>query len=403
MYINVMNFIAENFAMLVGIVFMLVILSNDSSLDKEKKHFFYIAYILSVIAFGADIFEAIASTRTSYEIPRVVWTAMSYSIRPVLVYLFLIIGHHSKERKTTEIILFIPAVVNSVVAFSALFCHVSFYYTESNSFMRGPLGYMPVYTLVFYFLTVIVYEIKMSYKDNPHQIINVSACVLICAAALIVQIQTGNASVGRIAHVYAMMLYYMFFQSKLYQIQNAKEKFKAEHDALTGLMNREAFNRYTDKYYNSNDAILLLLIDIDMFKTINDTYGHETGDYTLIRVSQLLKNTFRKSDYIFRIGGDEFAIIITLPEDTFITKEITKKLSEINKQLLDKDNDLPPVSISTGISFSDAGYTKKLFEQSDRALYHTKNTLRGGCTVYSDSDTLISFSETNNNSKCVSE
>ena len=81
---------------------------------------------------------------------------------------------------------------------------------------------------------------------------------------------------------------------------------KAENDALTGLLNRAAFEQMKIRLCEISQPFALLLIDIDVFKSINDTYGHEMGDKALIRAANLLKESFRSTDHVFRIGGDEF-------------------------------------------------------------------------------------------------
>ncbi len=88
----------------------------------------------------------------------------------------------------------------------------------------------------------------------------------------------------------------------------------AEHDALTGLANRRKFEQTLDHHvlqcvrYGAHGALLML--DIDDFKTVNDTYGHSTGDQVIVRVAQVLRQELRESDVLARLGGDEFAILL---------------------------------------------------------------------------------------------
>ncbi|MCU7797355.1 MAG: bifunctional diguanylate cyclase/phosphodiesterase [Candidatus Thiodiazotropha sp. (ex Myrtea spinifera)] len=88
----------------------------------------------------------------------------------------------------------------------------------------------------------------------------------------------------------------------------------AQHDPLTGARNRAAFDEYwheiNDVFQHSQGQISLLLFDIDHFKAINDTYGHEVGDEVLITVSQTLKNTLSGHERLFRLGGDEFITVL---------------------------------------------------------------------------------------------
>lgn len=156
---------------------------------------------------------------------------------------------------------------------------------------------------------------------------------------------------------------------------------KAECDALTGLLNRQAFEQLKQRLSGMRIPIALLLIDVDVFKSINDTYGHEVGDQALIRVAQLLGQSFRTVDYVLRIGGDEFAVIMEKMQEEK-KKIISDKIDKINWELQHPAEDFPKYSVSVGIAFSENGYQDEIFRQADRALYHTKENGRCGYTFY---------------------
>ncbi len=165
------------------------------------------------------------------------------------------------------------------------------------------------------------------------------------------------------------------------EIKASVLKHKAEHDPLTGLINREAFNQIKKILEDSREEIAYLIIDIDLFKSINDTYGHITGDNVLKRISHLLMEQFRNTDYVARIGGDEFAVIMTKVGDDpeFI---IQKKIECLNKTLQETQDSLPPVSLSVGVAFSQNGYYPALEENADKALYKVKKGGRCNCAFF---------------------
>ena len=158
-------------------------------------------------------------------------------------------------------------------------------------------------------------------------------------------------------------------------------RYKAETDALTGLLNREAFEQLKIRFHDIPHPITLLLIDVDVFKSINDNYGHETGDRALIRTASLLRDNFRAHDHVLRIGGDEFAVIME-ENHAGRTEIIRDKIDRINWALQHPQGDLPKFSLSVGVAFSEEGYEDELFRQADQALYKTKENGRCGCTFY---------------------
>ncbi len=157
---------------------------------------------------------------------------------------------------------------------------------------------------------------------------------------------------------------------------------EAEHDALTGLFNRGAFEKMKQILSGSLDPLAVLLIDVDLFKHVNDNYGHEVGDAALKKVSAMLTEKFRSSDLVFRIGGDEFCIIMQkiTPNEKNVIRE---KLDIINADLQKTDDKVPAkLSVSVGIAFSQFGFSEDLFKKSDKALYYTKEHGRKGYTFY---------------------
>lgn len=157
--------------------------------------------------------------------------------------------------------------------------------------------------------------------------------------------------------------------------------FEAHNDALTGVLNRGAFN---DMLTSHRVGSALLLVDIDLFKHFNDDYGHDMGDAILVEVAATLYDSFRSTDYVCRIGGDEFAVIMTKVGPT-LKKEISHKIEKIQAFLRDTSNGLPPTTISVGIAFGEPGCTDDgLFQEADKALYAVKQRGRDGYAFADD-------------------
>lgn len=172
--------------------------------------------------------------------------------------------------------------------------------------------------------------------------------------------------------------------NNIFELNAANEtvlRHQAEHDPLTGIINRGAFDHLKQLLKAKLDPIALLIIDVDKFKLVNDGYGHETGDKVLQKVARLLEESFRSTDFPARIGGDEFAVIITdITQD--LKSVIENKINLLNDTLLHPDDGLPPVSLSVGAAFSDCGFADELYSQADEALYDVKKHGRCGLRFY---------------------
>ncbi|MEH2011195.1 CHASE2 domain-containing protein [Nostoc sp.] len=155
-------------------------------------------------------------------------------------------------------------------------------------------------------------------------------------------------------------------------------RYLANHDPLTGLSNRKFF---TEQLYESlhgaqDDNLLLgvLFIDLDGFKQVNDTLGHETGDRLLMTIAERLSKSLRASDTVSRLGGDEFTVILrAIPNVQIAAKVAEKILSSIIKPII-VDGDAIRISASIGISVYpyNSQDSETLIKQADAAMYRAK-------------------------------
>ncbi|MBR0162203.1 MAG: EAL domain-containing protein [Oscillospiraceae bacterium] len=169
------------------------------------------------------------------------------------------------------------------------------------------------------------------------------------------------------------------------QRANRKLSYEASHDPLTGLLNRSGYDLFMGMA--DQEHLALMIADVDEFKSINDTYGHDTGDRILKRVADVLMQSFRSVDAVCRLGGDEFAIVMTRANSS-MRQLVLNKIAHTNELLQTPEDGLPPVSLSVGVAFSDReNPSGDLFKDADTALYRVKQSGRCGCAVYGfDSD-----------------
>lgn len=167
-----------------------------------------------------------------------------------------------------------------------------------------------------------------------------------------------------------------------------KEKLKrklismAGTDELSGLNNRRKFTESAKEAFNRaaryQESICVLMMDIDYFKKINDAYGHQTGDEVIRAFSNMLKNVFRGSDIIGRMGGEEFAVVLlNVSLDSAIKKSETfRRLVESNDMII-ADYKIN-ITVSIGVAMFDVSTLSldALINQADRALYLAKNSGR---------------------------
>lgn len=161
---------------------------------------------------------------------------------------------------------------------------------------------------------------------------------------------------------------------------------QAISDSLMGIYNRRYFDSYIEKILpvirETNEGLLLLSIDIDHFKNINDSYGHVCGDEVLLRMSDIIKANVRKYDKIFRMGGEE--VVILLPNTTIRDgKIVAERLREaIRITQFSYRGESFFVTVSIGIAQYDGETVKEFMEKADDALYRAKRNGRNQVVVH---------------------
>lgn len=175
--------------------------------------------------------------------------------------------------------------------------------------------------------------------------------------------------------------------------EKSREKIQhaAHHDILTGLANRTQFNHYveglTQRAQQAQSHPMLMLIDLDFFKEVNDHYGHGTGDTVLKEVATRLRNLVRDTDLVCRFGGDEFAILLIGGHNlTQVAQEMAERIVDSICKPFAIDGKEIHIGVSIGVSWIDEE-DKELNEalkRADLALYQTKTHGRNGFRFYQD-------------------
>ena len=230
-----------------------------------------------------------------------------------------------------------------------------------------------VFTLPFHIsygmiaITEIAYAFMLStYKNNMTGRYDLFGSIVALACSLI------------IANIITML------RVRDYMLQ-AEYKYRSMTDGLTNILNKEAIFDALRKYfqaYNPHTTCALIIMDLDNFKTLNDTKGHAAGDVLLREIGRLLTETFRRLDIIGRFGGDEFVILLKGTADPLLIRNKYTMIQERLKQLMQEQLDIP-VTASFGSVYAEDQTVDAhlLFQQADTALYEAKRKEKSSCVI----------------------
>lgn len=144
-------------------------------------------------------------------------------------------------------------------------------------------------------------------------------------------------------------------------------------DPLTGLYNRRVLQ-------NVRDIGAVIMCDIDYFKTVNDSFGHDTGDVVIKKVAQIIMNNVRIGDVVCRYGGDEYLILFSTFNQEVVRNRIMKICNDV-KRIIKLPNF--QVSLSVGVSFANENEdVETMITRADKALYHSKENGKDQISYY---------------------
>ena len=172
------------------------------------------------------------------------------------------------------------------------------------------------------------------------------------------------------------------------RLQEYELRTRANMDSLTGLLNRcgfmAAFNQSLDDARESGGTVSVLMIDLDMLKPINDTYGHFSGDKVLLSIAEMLRGSLRQQDAIGRIGGDEFAAVLPGTACAGAMQIAERIRMEAQQMCIEMENGQTiHVTISVGVCGNTGhdGGAEELLKLADKAMYEAKRHSRNCCVL----------------------
>ncbi len=186
-----------------------------------------------------------------------------------------------------------------------------------------------------------------------------------------------------------MLCFVLFYRKRLYQAERSKQKLleRAARDQMTKLFNRSAFEGLVTQIMadaGEGETYAFFMLDIDNFKNVNDSYGHNFGDVAITEFADAIKGTFRDSDIVARVGGDEFAVFMKHVTGEQMIEQKAQKLVSTLKREINAYGKSMRISGSVGIAMApkDGIDFHELFQKADYALYEVKKTGKGRYAMF---------------------
>lgn len=345
--------------LLIICVHALRLFEKESLQDKIYLMILYIAMVMLVV----DILSRLdGNSHPSYPMLNAIGNFLIFLMSPIIPSLWVAYVHlhvFCDEKKTRRLIYPLCAInaINTVILMISQFFEWFYYIDSNNIYHRGEFyifsALIPILLLFAAFAIAIINRKKLS-KISFFSLIFFSIPPFI---SILLQIKFYGISLMLNSVVFSLLVVFL-------NIQN--QSMYTDH--LTDLNNRKKLDAYLRKKINSSTiekGFSAILLDINDFKYINDTYGHNIGDQALETAAKLLKNCLRSNDFIARFGGDEFCIILDISDKDYLDAMVSRINSSIEAH-----NKMESHLYSIGFSMGYAVYDKKLYAEAEDFLKH---------------------------------
>ncbi len=337
------------------VISVLIVIYYDDALNKVNKNVFFISYIIILII---NIFEWLAvyleATNSSMHFVTTFFMGIVLFLAPSITAI-ITWGIRDKNSIALSCIVFTIILLCFIVGFSGLFTDAVFYYDEQNVYHRGEYFFIQIILAISSSLLLLIntFRIGIKYQNNNNYILVLNFCLFM--GALFIQFIFDSVWLLWLSYMFAIGFTYIYYSSLVNQI-----------DVLTGLLNRKC---YESQIYNINTDAIILIFDVNKFKEINDTHGHAIGDYCLKEIASAIKKVYSKSGYCYRIGGDEFSVILHKNLDSLecLNSKLTLELTEGKYKMK-----LPTVSIGYSHYYPNISNVQEVIESADKMMYALK-------------------------------
>lgn len=340
----------EIFAM---IIMSLIVKKNDL-LSAEKKKQFISIFIIIIIASSSEwlalfLNGADPSTRLLHIIARI----LDHSLAPLIAVIFCAIITSEDKSK----ILILPMIIHAILeALSGYFGFI-YYVDAGNLYHHGDCYwiYVAFYLACSLYFILEALQFGMRYQNNNGIILWLVLLHMI--SGVVIGMVRSDVHIAYLCLAIDTILVYIYYTEVIERT-----------DGLTGLLNRHS---YKETFQNHNDQAAVLFFDVDDFKSVNDQYGHLYGDECLKSVSKAILDVYGDKGSCYRIGGDEFCVILKkdLDQIELLNTQLTNKLASKRRS----DIRLPFVSV--GYAMFDPKMTdmESCIKEADKMMYEWKH------------------------------
>lgn len=327
-------------------IFLSLVIYNPL-FNKRQERYFVISTLILIIMLIVISLDYIFAINSNLWMARKITSFLNFAACPLIpLFLYRITNPNKSSRYT-----YIPLIVNFLLCTLSIYTGVIYEINPSNAYNRGPLFFLPFLTMIFYMSILIHYNIHQGLRGKHFEGLFLSGVIILLIVGMYLEIILRFHFLSWVAASLSFPMYYILLNINQSML-----------DPLTGAYNRSMYTKDLERIRSRNVCIIALL-DINNFKLINDTYGHDAGDQFLTAFSNIVQKNLPNSKF-YRIGGDEFVII---------SKKDNLEKTRNNIDYARKETNIKGIDFSYGIDqYNPSDHIEEFLNRIDFIMYENK-------------------------------
>ncbi len=357
------NYIATYLIDVAALIFLYCLIYSNNILDKNRKRPFYLGIVLTVFIIFLEAGTIIADGNADLRFLNILCNVFGFALAP-MIPIILIVIFDVKILQTNKLLM-LPLVLNTLVAALSPWFGFVFYVDANNHYQRGDSFFVFVAAYIVNLIILLISTVRTGHKYRYTIKAKIIALSLFAVAGTSIQLVWPSIHVSWHSATLSLLLYYLLLS-----------EFDRSFDPLTGLQNRAAYEKMANKL-NGRKPYSVVVIDINDFKEINDTYGHEFGDTVLKKIAAVISKSFDERCTCYRVGGDEFYIINSAADTVKLEHQLKSMTNNLEKERQNESR-LPTVAYGYGIFKSEKtiGF-QQVLKEADKQMYYFKKIQKG--------------------------
>lgn len=352
------NYMGINIVNILAISVLSYMVYQNEIIDAKMKRYFLLAIGVTILVTASEIgtvyFEG---TGKSMRICYTIFNVIGFSISPIIPV--LLSAAFCNRRFSFKNLFTIPLVINFVFTVLSPKFNLIFNISSQNTYERGNYFIVYIISYISSMLVLLKETVKATGRYENKNRFTLYLIFVFIFIGTTIQILMPDVHTTWISVSLAMTIYYAYFC-----------ELSEKYDVLTNLFNRRAYEHELQRLEELENGAIIIL-DVDDFKEINDTYGHQCGDQCLSGIGEIIKDTFGNIGSCYRIGGDEFSVLSESATEDDILHTLSDFLYRIETYRTE-DSRMPWVSIGYAFYHKSKITIENVVEEADKQLYNYK-------------------------------